>query len=67
VEESNARLVIEVEPGEPVRGWLAREGGPARRFDGLLSFFSLFERLRRDDPDRASGDRPEPPARDGQQ
>ena len=63
MQNPNARLVIEVEPGEPVRGWVAREGGPAKRFDGLLSFYSLFERLRRDDEADASSD-PTPEAHD---
>ena len=40
------RLIIEVEPGEPVSGWASREGGPREPFDGILDFLLLFEHLR---------------------
>jgi hypothetical protein len=49
VERKLSRLVIELEPGEPVSGWAAREGEPPVRFEGLLAFISLFERLRSSD------------------
>jgi hypothetical protein len=48
VKRINARLVIELEPGDPVCGWLGREGGTPTHFEGMLGFLSLFERLRRE-------------------
>lgn len=49
VDGSHPRLVVELEPGEPVCGWVAREGGPRTRFEGMLGLLSLFEHLRRDE------------------
>jgi hypothetical protein len=48
VKPINVRLVIELEPGEPVCGSLGREGETPTRFEGMLGFLSLFERLRRE-------------------
>jgi hypothetical protein len=45
--------VVEIEPGEPVCGSAAREGEPPVRFEGMLGFLSLFDRL------RSGGDAPE--------
>jgi hypothetical protein len=55
-----ARVIVDFDPGEPVCGWAAREHGPRFRFEGLLAFLALFERLRRgeelDSPRRARRD-----------
>ncbi len=40
------RLVVEIEPGEPVCGSAGREGEPQIPFEGMLGFLSLFDRLR---------------------
>jgi hypothetical protein len=50
------RLVVEINPGEPVSGSAAREGEAPVPFEGLLGFLALFERLRqRIDPSDAEG------------
>ena len=40
------RLVVELDPGEPVCGSAGLEGEPPTRFEGLLGFLALFEALR---------------------
>ena len=40
------RVVVELEPGDPVSGSAAREGEAQVPFEGMLAFLSLFERLR---------------------
>jgi hypothetical protein len=45
MESSRVRLVVEVEPGKPVCGSVAREGKAKIRFEGMLGFLSVFERL----------------------
>ena len=51
------RVVVEIEPGEPVSGSAGREGEPQVPFEGMLGFLALFERLRarRDSPDEDPG------------
>jgi hypothetical protein len=47
--EDRTRIVVDLDPagpGEPVSGSAAREGEPHARFEGMLGFLSLFERLR---------------------
>jgi hypothetical protein len=51
VQSARIRVVVEIEPGEPVCGSAGREGEPQIPFEGMLGFLSLFERLRpRDAP-----------------
>jgi hypothetical protein len=57
VESSRVRVVVEIEPGEPVCGSVARDGEPQIPFEGMLAFVSLFERLRTRDPEPAEQDR----------
>lgn len=40
------KLVIELEPGELVAGWMRQERGPRRHFEGLLHLISLLEEAR---------------------
>ncbi len=42
------RLVLELEAGEPIRGWLAVPNGPRRRFAGLLELVAALDHLRGD-------------------
>jgi hypothetical protein len=42
------RIVVNIEPGEPVCGTAGRDGEPQVPFEGMLGFLSLFERLRSD-------------------
>jgi hypothetical protein len=46
MESKRVRVVVEIEPGEPVSGSAAREGQPQIPFEGMLGFLSLFDRLR---------------------
>jgi hypothetical protein len=46
MDNARVRLVIELDPGDPVCGSAAREGEPQIPFEGMLGFLSLFERLR---------------------
>jgi hypothetical protein len=46
VERQRVRVVVEIEPGEPVCGSAAREGEAQIPFEGMLGFLSLFDRLR---------------------
>jgi hypothetical protein len=46
VQSARVRVVVEIEPGEPVCGSAGREGEPQIPFEGMLGFLSLFERLR---------------------
>jgi hypothetical protein len=46
MDSARVRLVIELEPGDPVCGSAAREGEPQIPFEGMLGFLSLFEQLR---------------------
>ncbi|MHB8695823.1 MAG: hypothetical protein ACYDHH_31800 [Solirubrobacteraceae bacterium] len=43
---SPVRLVIELEDGEPVRGWLALPDGEREPFAGLLELLAVFDSLR---------------------
>jgi hypothetical protein len=45
------RIVVNIEPGEPVCGTAGRDGGPQLPFEGMLAFLSLLERLREGDGD----------------
>jgi len=45
MDNARVRLVIELDPGDPVCGSAAREGEPQIPFEGMLGFLSLFERL----------------------
>jgi hypothetical protein len=62
VERDSLRLVIELEPGDPVCGSAGVEGETATRFEGMLGFLALLDRLRAGEP--TAGSR-EPPARAG--
>ncbi len=58
------RLVVELETGEHVAGWLGPERGSRERFDGLLELVTALDRLRDADTAReATGDSggPHPP------
>jgi hypothetical protein len=46
VEHDSLRLVVELEPGEPVCGSAGIEGETPVRFEGMLEFLALVERLR---------------------
>jgi hypothetical protein len=50
VECTRIRVVVEIEPGEPVCGSAGREGEPQIPFEGMLGFLSLFDRLRSREP-----------------
>jgi hypothetical protein len=62
VESARVRLVVEIEPGDPVCGSAGREDGPQIPFEGMLGFLSLFDRLRTRDEslgtETAAGERP---------
>jgi hypothetical protein len=49
VESRRVRVVVEIEPGEPICGSAAREGEQQVPFEGMLGFLTLFDRLRADD------------------
>jgi hypothetical protein len=58
VDNRRLRLVVEIEPGEPVCGSAGIEGERQIPFEGLLGFLSLFDRLRGErqaEPDTAGG------------
>ncbi len=40
------RLLVELETGEHVAGWLGPERGSRERFDGLLELVAALDRLR---------------------
>lgn len=44
--DPTVRVVLDLEHGEPMSGWIAREGESATRFVGLLDLMSLLHRLR---------------------
>ncbi|HUY59295.1 MAG TPA: hypothetical protein VMV16_06260 [Solirubrobacteraceae bacterium] len=54
------RIIVELEPGEPICGSLAREGEPQVSFEGMLGFLLAFDRVRvRDEqaePEVSAGD-----------
>lgn len=62
VESESLRIIVELEPGEPICGSLAREGEQRIPFEGMLGFLSAFDRLRAGDERR--DDRPERPPED---
>jgi hypothetical protein len=45
VDSARIRVVVEIEPGEPIRGSAARDGDPQIPFEGMLGFLSLFDQL----------------------
>jgi hypothetical protein len=49
VQPERVRIIVELEPGEPVCGSAARDHEPQIPFEGMLGFLSLFERLRTND------------------
>lgn len=46
VEQERVRVIVEIEPGEPICGSAARVGEAQIPFEGMLGFLSLFDRLR---------------------
>jgi hypothetical protein len=46
MERDSLRLVVDLEPGDPVCGSAGIEGETAVRFEGMLGFLALVERLR---------------------
>jgi hypothetical protein len=46
VEQPRLRLVIDLDPGDPVCGSAGVEGESLHPFEGMLGFLSLFDRLR---------------------
>jgi hypothetical protein len=40
------RLILDLEPGEPIAGWIEGDGAPRQRFDGLLELIALLEGAR---------------------
>jgi hypothetical protein len=40
------KLIVELEPGEPISGWVVGDSPPRRRFDGLLELIALLESAR---------------------
>jgi hypothetical protein len=62
MDRDSVRIVVDIEPGEPVSGAAGRVGDPPVRFEGMLGFVALFQRLRQDGrdapaslPDREEG------------
>lgn len=49
MDRDRVRIVVDIEPGEPVSGAAGRDGDPPVRFEGMLGFLALFERLRQAD------------------
>jgi hypothetical protein len=46
MDRDSVRIVVDIEPGDPVSGAAGRDGDPPVRFEGMLGFLALFERLR---------------------
>jgi hypothetical protein len=46
MERQNVRIIVELEPGEPICGSLAREGEQQVPFEGMLGFLSAFDHVR---------------------
>ena len=46
MERQTVRLVVELEPGEPVCGKAGVEGESLIGFEGMLGFLALFDQLR---------------------
>jgi hypothetical protein len=42
----SARVVLELDPGEPIAGSISGSGGPAESFRGWVELASKLERLR---------------------
>jgi hypothetical protein len=53
VDRRTVRVVVELDPGEPVCGSAGLEGETQVPFEGMLGFLALFDRLRAraSDPD----------------
>jgi hypothetical protein len=53
-------LVLEIESGDRIAGWLVPERGPRERFEGLLEMVTAVDRLRRASAEDETGvpDRP---------
>jgi len=39
-------LIIELNAGDPVTGWVESADGPRESFEGLLEMLAVFDRLR---------------------
>lgn len=48
--DPTVRVVVDLEAGEPLSGWIARDGESATRFVGLLDLVSLLDLLRAGTP-----------------
>ena len=42
----SARVVLELDPGEPISGWISGSRGPAEPFRGWVELTSKLDRLR---------------------
>lgn len=42
----SVRLIVELEAGEPIAGWVDPPSGPRERFAGLLELVAMLDRLR---------------------
>jgi hypothetical protein len=43
-------LIVELDAGDPVTGWVERAAGPRESFEGLLEMLAAFDRLRSEEP-----------------
>jgi sensor domain CHASE-containing protein len=43
---TNVRVVLELEQGERIAGWVVPASRPRERFDGLLELITAVDRLR---------------------
>jgi hypothetical protein len=50
------RLILELEGGEPIAGWVDSPLGPRERFTGLLELVAMLDRVRSGDDDPGSED-----------
>jgi hypothetical protein len=59
------RVVLEIEPGEPIHGRLAAASEPSRRFHGWLELTALLDGLRPADPSPSGREAPPNPSLGG--
>lgn len=52
------RLIVELEAGDPITGWLEPVGGQRERFEGLLQLLTTLDRLRSGGDPPTIGDEP---------
>lgn len=55
------RLLLEVDPGEPIAGSLGHVDGPREPFSGLLELVAVLDRLRAEPPQTSVAPRPPEP------